>query len=174
MSEAPAAKVCPYITTAQVVAQGLQMVQGELLVQAGMSIQGIQGLGSAAQEPSKVIVNPRNPPTLAPSYKNRISPEMAADIQAGKVTLDKVPPGLLKPVADSLSVNCLQGFCEKWCAEHGKSKCGGGCDECQLATMTQAFTAALEAQGNSLGLAAASKLLKKAHENYEEHQESQA
>jgi hypothetical protein len=168
-------KICPYITTAQIVAQALQVARGEALVQAGMNLQGIQGIGGSAQEPTRVVANPRNPIILEPAYKNRITPEMAADLNSGKVKLSDVPPGLLKPVADSLSVNCIQGLCENWCAEHGKTKCGGGgCDQCQIAAMTQAFTAALEAQGSSLGLASARKLLDKAHENFEEHQETPA
>jgi hypothetical protein len=150
-------KLCPYISTAQVLISELVF---QAQAQKGMSIQGIAGVGTASAPDvtsGKAVA----------VHKNPILPE-GYDPSKGPLDVSTIERFGGQPV----SVPCnggLGGQCEKWCAEHGASNCGAGCQQCKVAAMTQAFTAALEAQGESLGLASARRLLSKAHENYEEN-----
>jgi hypothetical protein len=143
--------LCPYFSTAQVVAQGLQVLHGEALIQEAITLKGIQGIsGSSAREPGKATVNPRKPFVAAYSYKNRIPEELARDIEGGKIKVEDIPPEVLKPVADPLSVTCIGDKCEKWCLEHSAPKCASGCDRCQIEIMIMAFSASLKASKQSL------------------------
>jgi len=149
-----APKICPHIST-------IQATIGELVFQAqaqkGMSLQGISGIGNASAPDvtsGKAVV----------VYKNPVVPE-GFDPSKGPLDVTKIERYYGQPN----TAPCMESKCKKWCAEHGQPDCDAGCRECQLAIMTQAFTAALEAQGESLGLASARKLLTKAHENYEEN-----
>jgi hypothetical protein len=158
MSDTPPEIFCPELSTIQVLVTEVMFTAQS---QAPLSLQGIQGLPGASAPPvtnGKAVFVHQHPvlPEGTPSGEK---------IEIGKIERFRGQPN---------SAPCMEGQCAKWCAKHEQRDCAAGCKECMLEIQTRAFAAALAAQGQSLGLAAASRLLNKAHENYEEHQETQA
>jgi hypothetical protein len=155
-------QLCPYISTIQVL---VDSVAFQARAQAGINLAGLKG-APAASAPGET-----NGQAIF-VHKNPVPPD-GFDPKKDKLDISQVKKFVGQPLSAPCN-NGLGGMCKKWCAEHEQPKCGSGCDECQIEIMAKAFTSALAAQGESLGLAAARKLLDKAHKNLEDHEEEPA
>lgn len=143
----PAGKLCPFISTAQIVIQNLAIQgisKGKITGSPEISLGGIQGFGSGAKVAAETKLNTDYKGVqVGFGYKNKIPSEILEKVQLGKIKPEEIPPEFLKPIPDSLSVPCLRSKCELWCQKHDTRDCGGGCQECKLEVMTKAFSAAM-------------------------------
>ena len=136
-------KVCPFISTAQIVPLQLN-IKGASQTQPAINLQGLKGMAPASSVPVS-----NHEAVAGFGYKTNLRTEFAQKVESGELSPDKLPQEAFKFVAEPVSVPCMGDRCQGW--DEAREDCG---------YKTQGVTPAA-------ALAAARDLLNKANENFE-------